>query len=130
MPKDRTRCIEISKLHCDILTAKGFPLVCCDDFLKWAAATGHVGYDRIVMNPPFSEGRAKAHVEAAAALVKPGGKLVAILPASFKNKEILPGWDVEWSRVFDNEFAGTSVSVVIASGVRNGLCTGTRGGLT
>lgn len=44
------------------------------------------------------------------------GRLVAILPASAKGKDLLPGWQCEWSQVFDNEFAGTSVSVVILAG--------------
>ena len=33
-------------------------------------------------------------------------------------KKQLPGWTLEWSRVFDNEFAGASVSVVILSAQR------------
>lgn len=115
MPKDRTTCVEISELHCSILKARGFNTVHCD-FLKWAVTAQK--FDRIVMNPPFSEGRAMVHVETAAGLVKPGGRLVAILPASLKGKDILPGWAVEWSRIFDNEFAGTSVSVVIFCGVK------------
>lgn len=119
MPKDRTRCVEISKLHCDILTAKGFTMVLCDDFLEWATLAGqNPFYDRVVMNPPFSEGRAKAHLEAAASLVKQGGRIVAVLPASMRNKTELTGFDVDWSRVIENEFAGTSVSVAILRGVR------------
>ena len=117
MPKDRTRCVEISKLHCDILTAKGFT-VAMDDFLVWANLSGHTEYDRVVMNPPFSEGRAQAHVEAAAKLVKRGGRLVAILPSGQKNRLTLPGFDISWSAQYDNEFAGASVSVVIMVGVR------------
>lgn len=110
LPSDQTTCVEISPLHCAILKARGFNTIEAD-FLKWAATAPQ--FDRVVMNPPFSEGRALAHVEAASTLVKRGGRLVAILPASFKGKDVLPGWAVEWSRVFDNEFAGTSVSVVI-----------------
>lgn len=45
--------------------------------------------------------------------MKKGGRLVAILPSGMRNKDILPGWDVSWTQVFDNEFGGTSVSVVI-----------------
>jgi hypothetical protein len=115
LPKERTTCVEISPLHCTILKARGFNVVEAD-FIKWAETA--MCFDRIVMNPPFSEGRAQAHVDAAAKIVMRGGRLTAILPASFKGKDILPGWSVEWSRVFDNEFAGTSVSVVIACGVR------------
>jgi len=109
MPKTVTTCVEISPLHCKVLEAKGFN-VAQSDFLKWESA---YKFDRIVMNPPFSEGRWQAHLERASSLLAKDGRLVAILPASAKGKDVLPGWDLEWSRVFDNEFAGASVSVVI-----------------
>jgi hypothetical protein len=111
MPKERTTCVEISALHCQMLEAKGHKVI-SGDFIAWAAGTEE-RFDRVVMNPPFSEGRAAAHVEAAATLVKQGGRLVAILPASMRNKYSLPGFDVTWSRQIDNEFSGTSVSVAI-----------------
>ena len=103
-------CVEISKLHCDILTAKGFVTVQAD-FMAWA--TNAQKFDRIVMNPPFSEGRALEHLKMASGLLKPSGKLVAILPASMRDKEVLPGWVLDWSQVYSGEFAGTGVSVVI-----------------
>lgn len=37
------------------------------------------GYDRIVMNPPFSNGRDIQHVQHAYNLLKPGGRIVAIM---------------------------------------------------
>ncbi len=37
------------------------------------------GYDRIVMNPPFSDGRDIDHVRHAFSLLKPGGRIVAIM---------------------------------------------------
>jgi hypothetical protein len=40
------------------------------------------GYDRIVMNPPFSDGRDIAHVRHAFDLLKPGGRLVALMGES------------------------------------------------
>jgi hypothetical protein len=40
------------------------------------------GYDRILMNPPFSDGRDIAHVRHAYDLLKPGGRLVAIMGES------------------------------------------------
>lgn len=40
------------------------------------------GYDRIVMNPPFSDGRDIAHVQHAYNLLKPGGRIVAIMGES------------------------------------------------
>lgn len=115
MPKDRTQCVEISKLHCDILQAKGH-VVSLGDFLNMPTATK---FDRVVMNPPFSEGRWQAHLEHAAKMVKPGGRLVAILPSGALNKPVLQdGWALTWSKVYDNEFAGASVSVVILSAER------------
>ena len=112
LPKDKTLCVEISELHCKVLEAKGFE-VRQGDFLQWSALPSHPGYDRIVMNPPFSEGRWQAHLSQAATLLKPGGRLVAILPASAKGKEVLPGFACEWPRAYSNAFAGASVDVVL-----------------
>lgn len=108
-------CVEVSKLHCDILRAKGF-VTAEGDFLAWALRAPK--FDCIVMNPPFSEGRARAHLEAAAGLLKPAGRIVAVLPASFAGKPLLPDLDVAWSEIYSGEFAGTSVSVVIMKGTR------------
>ncbi|MFW9085625.1 DUF4942 domain-containing protein [Pseudomonas sp. P2758] len=109
MPNDTTVCVEISALHCEVLKAKGHHVECAD-FLKWNI-TGK--YDRIVMNPPFSEGRWQAHLDHASSMLKLGGRLVAVLPASAKGKELLPGLTHEWTQIYSNEFSGTSVSVVI-----------------
>lgn len=115
MPKDRTLCIEVSALHCKVLEGKRHRVV-CRDFL---GVSGEVGpFDRIVMNPPFSDGRWQAHLEHAAEMLADGGRLVAVLPASAKGKDLLPGFTLEWSRVYDNEFAGTGVSVVILCATR------------
>jgi hypothetical protein len=111
MPADQTYCVEISALHCRVLEAKGL-IAERADFIKWAETTDK-RFDKVVMNPPFSEGRAKAHVEAAASLVNAGGRLVAILPSGMQRKDILPGWSCSWSGLIDNEFDGTSVSVVL-----------------
>ncbi|MFC0225651.1 class I SAM-dependent methyltransferase [Serratia aquatilis] len=118
MPQDRTTCVEISPVHCRVLEAKGFSVVQAD-FIKWAESQ-NAKFDRIVMNPPFSEGRAVAHVQAAAECLKPGGRLVAIMPSGNKDKDILPGWQVDWSEPISNEFAGTSISVVILTATREG----------
>jgi hypothetical protein len=40
------------------------------------------GYDRILMNPPFSDGRDIEHVRHAYSLLKPGGRIVAIMGES------------------------------------------------
>lgn len=114
LPKDRTTCVEISGLHCKVLESKGHRVV-WSDFLPWAGGRVAEGrrFDRIVMNPPFSDGRWQAHTEHAAAMLGEGGRLVAILPASAKASGILSGFDCRWHGPYENEFAGTSVSVVI-----------------
>ncbi|MEG9561055.1 DUF4942 domain-containing protein [Pseudomonas aeruginosa] len=110
MPASHTICVEISELHCQILRAKGHSAVQAD-FLKFTSVKS---FDRIVMNPPFSEGRWQAHLQHAASMLNPvGGRIVAVLPSSAKGKQLLEGFNHEYSRVFENEFAGTSVSVVI-----------------
>jgi len=108
MPKDRTLCVEVSELFCHVLEAKGHRTLKAD-FLPWAGRR----FDRIVMNPPYSEGRWLAHVQKAATLLAHGGRLVAVLPASARGKDILPGLNATWSREYKNEFSGTSISVVI-----------------
>lgn len=112
LPKERTRCVEISPLHCGVLRAKGYD-VHEGDFLRHAKHAAQ--FDRIVMNPPYSEGRWRAHVEAAAGLLPDGGRLVAIVPASARGKEIVPGFTHEWSREFAGEFADTSMAVAIVA---------------
>ncbi len=109
MPKDRTTCIEISELHCKILDAKGFNWI-LGDFLKTEFADK---YDRVVLNPPYSQGRWQAHIEHAFKFLAADGVMVAILPASAKGKELIKGARHEFSRVYENEFQGTSISVVI-----------------
>ncbi|UCL89305.1 DUF4942 domain-containing protein [Pseudomonas sp. HS-18] len=118
MPSSRTICVEISDLHCQILKAKGHVTMQAD-FLQFVSEKP---FDRIVMNPPFSEGRWQAHLQHAASMLNPvSGRLIAILPATTKGKQLLEGFDHEYSQVFENEFSGTSVSVVIlAAEVRHG----------
>jgi hypothetical protein len=120
LPADRLTCVEISPLHCAILRTRGHRGVHEADFIKWADDAQRQGrrWDRIVMNPPFSDGRAQAHIEAAAQLLAPGGRLVAVLPAGVRGKEVLPGLRHEWSGPHHNAFAGTSVSVAILVATR------------
>jgi len=109
MPKDDTACFEVSALNCKVLAAKGHS-VTQGDFL--AFAPDFKPYNRIVMNPPFDQGRWRAHLEHAAGMVAPAGRLVAILPSGAKGTE-LPGFKCKWHGPYSNEFPGTSVDVVI-----------------
>ncbi|EPP9374585.1 DUF4942 domain-containing protein [Pseudomonas aeruginosa] len=111
MPAETTTCIEISAMRCKVLASKGYKAIEAD-FLIWAP-TCTERFDRIVLNPPFANNRATLHLQAAAGLLKNDGRLVAILPASLKGKDLLPGWDLEWHGPFSNEFDGTGVTVAI-----------------
>ncbi len=69
--------VELSGKRRELLEAKGYNLV-GSDFMEFAGKQ----YDRIVMNPPFSDGRDIQHVQHAFSLLKPGGRLVAIMSES------------------------------------------------
>jgi len=113
LPSSQTICVEVSDLRCSVLKSRGFNTIHAD-FLKWAPTATLV--HKIVMNPPFSDGRALAHVTAAWELLQPGGRLVAVLPASQRGTVPVDSpSSVEWSKVFTGEFRGTSVSVSIVS---------------
>lgn len=112
IPSTALTCVEISPLHCRALASQGLA-VHEGDFLQWAESAP--SFDRILMNPPFADNRAKLHLQAAADLLAPGGRLVAILPASYRGKDLLPGRNLDWSEVIEGAFDGTSVSVVIAT---------------
>jgi hypothetical protein len=116
LPLGRTTCVEVAALNAKVLEAKGASVVHAD-FLAWSATTAQ-RFDRVVMNPPFSDGRAMAHAEAAASLVRPGGILVAILPSGHATRLTLDGFDCEYTKPIDNAFPGVSVSVVILKAVK------------
>lgn len=109
-------CVEVSKLHCEVLKSKGY-FVIKGDFIDASKALPK--FERIILNPPFADGRWQTHLKAALSCLSDSGRLVAILPASAKharlsldeitNKEM----DAEWSNTFSNQFEGTSASVVI-----------------
>jgi protein-L-isoaspartate O-methyltransferase len=104
-------CVEVSELRCQILKEQGLKDVVESDFLEWASEDRQ--YNRIIMNPPFSKGRAQQHLTAAAGCLAEGGRLVAILPASMKGKQVLEGFSTAWSEELEDQFIGTGVRVVI-----------------
>lgn len=109
LPKERTDCIEVAELNAKVLEAKGHKVTVAD-FL--ALHTNRKLYDRIVMNPPFSDGRAEAHTRHAADMLAPGGRLVAILPSGMRGKDI-PGLACTWSAPMSGQFPGVSIDVVL-----------------
>ena len=111
LPKDRTRCVEISPLHCEILRKKGHAVTEAD-FLAWNPG---MSFSVIAMNPPFSEGRWQEHLKHAGTLVEDGGRIGAVLPMTARKHavDLLPGFDLEFSEPIDNAFSGTSISVLL-----------------
>lgn len=67
--------VEMQSSLRDILLKKGHNVV-DHDFTSMAAEPK---YDRIMMNPPFEKGQDMAHVKRAYEMLKPGGKMVAIM---------------------------------------------------
>ena len=112
MPRDRTLCIEVSRMRSDVLRAQGYD-VRRQDFMAWG---GHLRPSVVVMNPPYSEGRALTHVEAALGLLAPGGRLVALLPATMIGKIGREGFTAEWRE--PRKFPGVSIRVAILKMVR------------
>ena len=97
--------IELTKHRCVALESVGKYEVINSDFLKYQTDRK---FDRIVMNPPFSEGRAVMHVEHAYSMLSDGGKLVAVVPMGFKT-------DLKYEKLkqFDNCFHNTGISVMV-----------------
>lgn len=123
LPIATTTCIELADVRAKVLVAKGYNTIKAD-FLAWASENSHVRFDGLLLNPPFSKGRALAHLLAAASLCAPHGRVVAILPASMVNTTPLIGFDHDWSGVYVDQFEGTAVRVVILTAQR-----AARGGL-
>ena len=71
----------------------------CFDFMNILPAQN---YDRVIMNPPFSHGRWYKHVLHAYKFLKPGGRLVAVIPNGAINKEYHEEW-ILMIRGFVNE---------------------------
>jgi len=74
---------EIWDVNRQYLTGQGYEIV-GHDFMQMTDA---IRYDRIIMNPPFRKGQDVEHVLHAYNLLKPGGKLVAIMPPSWLNRD-------------------------------------------
>lgn len=109
VPKVPLLCVEISPLNCTVLKTKGYETI-QGDFLTLESKC----FSKIVMNPPFSGNRAALHVRCAAERwLASGGRLVAILPASLKGKELMPGMRHTYSKVLSDQFKHTGVSVTI-----------------
>lgn len=109
-------CVEISEFRCEVLrTRTPQHRIVQGDFLdqNWPG-----GFDRIVMNPPFSKGRVLAHIEHAWGMCRK--RLIAIVPRSFRDKDrtrnlqsYFPGSRISWAEDRIDKFGSISVSISI-----------------
>jgi predicted RNA methylase len=89
-------CVERHADLCNVLKLKGF-VVHQANFLE-----AHGEVDRIVMNPPFEKGQDIDHVRHAFKLLRPGGRLVAIMSAGAVQRSDTKATEFrEWMRTGD-----------------------------
>ena len=120
-PLNRLVAVEIDPSHTELMDiAIRFHY---GDFLDLRSVSNDTGmFDRIVMNPPFAKNAAPAHVLHATAFLKPGGRLVSVMPSSVTfrsdalNKAIRAD-AVAIEPLPENSFAesGTNVNTVIVT---------------
>jgi predicted RNA methylase len=118
-------CIELDHSLWQRLAADGrYRSVQHGDFLEAGPADGPL-YDRVLMNPPFRGQADIRHVTHALSFVKPGGMVIAIMPASagFRQdktaeafRTLVAGCGGRFERLPDDAFeaSGTSVRTVMA----------------
>lgn len=75
-------CVEIHAPFRKILRELGFTVADEPDFLKYSGGP----FDRICMNPPFARGTDLKHVMHAWGLLKPSGRLVAIMDSGIRHR--------------------------------------------
>jgi phospholipid N-methyltransferase len=81
------------------------------DFLT---CNGNLGkFDRILMNPPFENGSDIKHIKHAVAMLKPGGRLVAICANGPRQTEQLKPLASEWEDLPAGTFDGTGVRAAL-----------------
>lgn len=77
-------CVELDRRRVLVLAGKSYEVLGVD-FL--ALPVGWRAFDRVVMNPPFAKGQDVQHVRHAYAMLRPGGRLIAVMAAGFTFRE-------------------------------------------
>ncbi len=115
-------CVEIQGQLVDQLRLiPGLAKVCHADFLDLLVEDLGL-YDRIVMNPPFDNGRDIDHVRHALRFLSPGGRLVAVMSASVEFRE---GRKFEEFRKLITERGGSMHDLPSRSFESSGTCVNT-----
>lgn len=110
--------VELASDLSDILKEKGHKVV-GNDFLAFRGK----GYDRIVMNPPFSNDMDIDHVRHAYGMLKPGGKMVAVMSSmagerSNNKNRAFKDWLAELDATEEMDPEGTFKESMNQTGVR------------
>ncbi len=103
---ENVTCVEINSLHSTILSSKGYKVYEMD-FMKFSESNK---FDVILMNPPYSKGRALSHIDKAIKHLNENGFILAVIPegkiANLKHKyELIK----TFNSVFDNTSIDTSL---------------------
>lgn len=125
------KCIELSGERAAVLRELGFDVTQAD-FLTVPPPEGDDRFDAVIMNPPFGVGGSLAidHVWHALKFLRPGGRLVAVMPASVEFREdrkstafrtlaakMKPRWESGFHDLPPGSFAesGTNVNAFIVT---------------
>ncbi|WP_373543935.1 hypothetical protein [Chamaesiphon sp.] len=99
-PNISIECIELDPKNRSILKDRGFQIV-AEDFETFEPP--HL-YDFVLMNPPFLGKTYQHHIQKAYSLLRDGGILTAILPASYRDDRLFRNWIFELG---ETEFLGS-----------------------
>jgi phospholipid N-methyltransferase len=111
--------VEINHDLCEALKREFEPsTVACHDFLEVSppfCPDSESGFDRILMNPPFSRGQDIEHILHALQFLRPGGRLVAICAGGPQQEVELKPLAETWKSLPEGTFAsqGTNVRTVM-----------------
>ena len=127
----KIRCIELDPKAVSLLRERfpfdaGLAEIHQGDFLDYydLFIDGHKGWQRIVMNPPFSGGQAIQHVTEAIKCLAPSGTLVAVMPAGVQTnqdrrsksfRDLISSYNGEFIELPEDSFreSGTRVRTVV-----------------
>lgn len=107
--------VEIDSRLAQHLTNRGdVGSVISGDFLVSARSPTRLGpYDRVLANPPFSNGADILHINAAISLLKPGGRLVAFCANGPRQQAAFMSRAETWEELPAGAFRGTGVRAAL-----------------